>query len=31
MTSLPFQGVGISSDQSYEAVSEPDLEQEACR
>lgn len=31
VTNVSSQGVGISSDQSYEAVSELDLEREACR
>ena len=31
MTSLSSQGVDISTGQSYEAVSELDLEREVCR
>lgn len=31
MTNLSSQGVGNSSDQSYEAVSELELERETCR
>lgn len=31
VTILSSQGVGISSEQSYEAVSELELEREGCR